>query len=122
MKYVIAIVIIASAIGYLSKEAWHKASEKRAEKVQSLMETSMFPYVVEAQPKENILARPMWVEETQNTLKVYCEYFGDRSAEAREKVRNETVLIIKSWAEKQHKIYRFIYVIFTDEVINPDKK
>ena len=119
MKYLIAIVIIAAGIGYLSKEAWMKASEKRAEKVQSWMESSLFPVIVESQPKEAIFARPMHVEETRDSLMVYCEYLGDRSLEARENLRTQLQATVKKWSDSQEKKYGYIFIKFTDEVISP---
>lgn len=123
MKYILGLlVIVAVGIAFFSREAWLTLSEKKAAKIQSAMEASLFPLMLQAQPKEAIFARPMWVAETGNTLTVYCEYFGDRLPEAREKVRDEMVLVVKKWAETQNKNYQFYYVTFTDEVISPEKK
>lgn len=119
MKYVIAIVLLATGLGYFSKEAWNKFSDKKAEKVQSEMEKSLFPFIVQAQPKEAIFARPMQVEETSNTLTVYCEYFGDKDIEVRENLRKQLSADVKKWSETQPKKYQYIFIKFTDEMINP---
>ena len=125
MKYFVATLaalIVVVSIGYFSKEAWTNLSEKKAEKVQSKLEIELFPVMLKAQPQELIYARPMYAQETSNTLTVYCEYMGDKLPEAREKVRSDMVNVIKSWQEIQTTKYQFIYVTFTDEDINPDKK
>ncbi len=122
MKYFFASLILIAGVGYFSKEAWLTLAEKKAEKIQTEMEKSLFPIMLQAQPKEYIFARPMWVAETGSTLTVYCEYFGDRLPEEREKVRDEMVLVVKKWAETQNKKYQFYYVTFTDEVLSPEKK
>lgn len=120
-KYLLGLFVIVG-IAFFSKKAWELLSLKQAVKVQSEMEKSLFPYMIAAQPREAIYARPMWVAETGSTLTVYTEYFGDRLPEEREKVRNEMVLAVKKWAETQSKEYQFYYVTFTDEIISPDKK
>ena len=121
VKYFLGLAVIIG-IAFLSREAWNSLSAKQALKVQSLMEKSLFPLMIAAQPREAIFARPMWVAETGSTLTVYTEYFGDRLIEEREKVRNEMVLVVKKWAETQSKKYQFYYVTFTDEIISPEKK
>lgn len=122
MKYFFASLVLIAGVGYFSKEAWLTLAEKKAEKIQSELEKSLFPIMLQAQPKENISARPMWVAETGSTLTVFCEYFGDRLPEEREKIRDEMVLVVKKWAETQNKKHQFYYVTFTDEVISPEKK
>jgi len=123
MKYFLGLlVIVAVGIAFFSREAWLTLSEKKAAKVQSAVEKSLFPLMIAAQPKEAIFARPMWVAETGSALTVYTEYLGDRLPEEREKVRSEMVLVIKKWAETQPKKYQFYYVTFTDEIISPEKK
>lgn len=123
MKYLLGLIIVVCVgLAYFSREAWELLSDKKAAKVQSEMEKSLFPIMLAAQPQKNIVARPMWVAETGSTLTVYCEYFGDRLPEEREKARSEMVLVVKKWAETQPKKYQFYYVTFTDEVISPEKK
>lgn len=121
IKYFLGLAIIIG-VAFLSREAWNSLSEKKAAKVQSEMEKSLFPLMIAAQPQETIFARPMWVAETGSTLTVYTEYFGDRLIEEREKVRNDMVLVVKKWAETQPKKYQFYYVTFTDEIMSPEKK
>lgn len=121
MKLILGLLVIIG-VAFFSREAWFALSEKKAAKVQMQLEQSLFPIMLQAQPKEFIFARPMYVIETATTLTVYCEYLGEKSIEAREQLRNEMVLIVKKWTENQPTKYQFIYVTFTDEVIAPEKK
>jgi hypothetical protein len=125
MKYFVATLaalIVVVGIGYFSKEGWNTLSEKKAEKVQSQLEIELFPIMLKAQSKEFIFARPMYVLETSDTLRVYCEYMGDKLPEAREKVRTDMQAVIKQWLETQPTKYKFTYVLFTDEDISPVQK
>ena len=122
MKYFFAGLILIAAVGYFSKEAWLTLAEKKADKVQSEMELSLFPLMLQAQPKGFIHARPMYVIQTADTLTVYTEYLGEKSVDAREQLRQEMVFVVKKWAETQPTKYKFIYVTFTDEVMAPEKK
>lgn len=118
MKYIIGVLVIIG-LGYFSKEAWTLLSSKKAERVQTQMEKDLFPLIIQSQSKEIINARPMRVEETSNTLVVYCEYLGDKSIESREKVRNQIHQTITTWFETQPKKYSYVFIKFTDEVISP---
>lgn len=121
MKYVLAIIGLI-LLGLFSQWGWNTLAHNRDEKVESAIEQSLFPTMTAAQPKENLFARPMWTDTSGDALTVYCDYYGDKSPDAREQVRNDMVLVVKKWAETYPRKFRFHFVIFTDEVIGPEKK
>lgn len=121
INVIIGTIVIAS-VGYFSKEVWLMLAVNKAEKVQSQLEQTLFPLMLQAQPREAIFARPMYVIQTADTLTVYTEYLGEKSVDAREVLRVEMVSVVKKWAETQPTKYKFIYVTFTDEVMAPEKK
>lgn len=120
MRFIIAFIILSASVGYFSQEVWEMFSSKKADAVQSKMVQELFPAILKAQPQDMIAARPMRVEETSNTLTVYCEYLGDKDLEARENLRKHLTDEVYKWAKAtQEKKYNYVFIKFTDEVISP---
>ena len=121
MKYIFAIIGLA-ALGLFAQWSWNTLAHQRDEKAEVVIEQSLFPAISAAQTPEHYFARPMWVDQSGGALTVFCDYYGDKTAEAREQVRNEIALVVKKWAETQPKKFSFHFVKFTDEVMAPEKK
>lgn len=121
MKYVFAIIGLA-LLGLFAQWGWNTLAHQRDEKAEAAIEQSLFPTITAAQTPEHYFARPMWTDTSGDALTVYCDYYGDKSPEAREQVRNEMVLVVKKWAENYPRKFKFHFVTFTDEVITHEKK
>ena len=121
MKYILAIIGLIT-LGLISQWGWNTLAHQRDEKVESAIEQSLFPVITKSQTPDHVFARPMWTDTSGDALTVYCDYYGDKSPEAREQVRNEMVLVVKKWAETHPRKFKFHFVTFTDEVIGPEKK